>query len=139
MAKGYLRANPSSVASRSVCRSVNRNASLCTFRCVAWQKSRWRAPLTAPQTVFLLPQVNLGQRQPFRGCRVNSLNFTTTEALLKCTPALVITDQIAISRLWPCRGVQQSSYVATLPPGCACVCVRMCVFVQEHRHSGQLM
>lgn len=145
MAKGYLRANPSSEDSRSVCRSGAAKMRVCVHLGV------WLGKKPGDGQPWLRRCVSTSDNVPGAGAWV-ALISRQTEGLLKCTTALVITDQIAISRLWPCSGVQQSSDVATLPPGCAwvCVCVYICsvtltlraadVMISEtnHRVPGKL-
>lgn len=60
----------------------NKNARLCTFRCVAWQRARLTGNLDRGG-VFLRPRVNLGQRQRSRGRSVSGLNFTTNRGTFK--------------------------------------------------------
>lgn len=140
VAKGYLRANPSSEDSRSVCRSrANKNAPLCTFRCVAWQKARLTGNLDRGG-VFLRPRVNLGQRQRSRGRSVSGLNFTTNRGTFKMYNSP--RDHWS-NRYFETLALQRSSAefkrCNTSIRVCMSLCVCVCISVRQHWHSGQLM
>lgn len=130
MAKGYLRANPSSEDSRSVCRSgANKNARLCTFRCVAWQKARLTGNLDRGG-VFLRPRVNLGQRQRSRGRSVSGLNFTTNRGTFKMYNSP--RDHWS-NRYFETLALQRSSaefrHCNTSTRVCVSLCVCVCVYL----------